>query len=158
MTLGSAGEELVRGRLYGTQGIPALRKIKCATSHSNVALAFSNSDEAYCDSPQSGSRRRRLVSGAQPPVRFKICDCTLKRVPEPRFLSSLQDEFGSCSVTGGAPNGDRWLLSDILSGLNALSSAWDTHALDFALNLNSVIQPAADSLTYRQETLTLLRS
>ena len=61
----------------------------------------------------SGSR---LVSGVQPPVRVKICDCTLIRVPQLRFLSSLQDEYSSCSITGGAPVGDRRLLSDILSG------------------------------------------
>jgi hypothetical protein len=81
---------------------------------------------------QEGSR---LVSAAQPPVRVKICDCTLKREPEPRFLSSLQDEYSSCSVTGGAPVGDRRLISDILSGLIALSSVWDTRAHNFALNL-----------------------
>ena len=86
---------------------------------------------------QEGSR---LVSGAQPPVRVKICDCTLKRVPEPRFLSSLQDEYSSCSVTGGAPVGDRRLLSDILSGLIALSSALDTRAHDFALNRKFALQ------------------
>ena len=85
---------------------------------------------------QEGSRS---VSGAQPPVRVRICDCTLKRVPESRFLSSLQDESSSCSVTGGAPVGDRRLLSDILPGLIALSSAGDTHAHDFALNRNNGI-------------------
>ena len=86
---------------------------------------------------QEGSR---LVSGAQPPVRVKTCDCTLTRVPEPRFLSSLQDESYSCSITGGAPGGDRRLLSDILSGLISLSSVWDTRAHDFALNQKSLRQ------------------
>ena len=86
---------------------------------------------------QEGSR---LVSGAQPPVRVKTCDCTLKRVPEPRFLSSLQTEYYSCSVTGGAPGGDRRLLSEILSGLIALSSASDTRAHDFALNQKTLRQ------------------
>jgi hypothetical protein len=82
---------------------------------------------------QEGSR---LVSGARPQVRVKTCDCTLTRVPEPRFLSSLQDERFPFSVTGGAPVGDRRLLSDILSGLIALSSAWYIRAHDFALNRN----------------------
>lgn len=65
---------------------------------------------------QEGSR---LVSGVQPPVRAKICEGTLKRVPEPRFFSSLQDESSPCSVTGGTSVGERRLLSDILSGLIA---------------------------------------
>ena len=77
---------------------------------------------------------RQLVSGAQPPVRVKIWDCTLKRVPQLRFLLSLQDEYYSFSVTGGASVGDRRLFSNILSGLIALSSAWDTRSHDFALN------------------------
>jgi hypothetical protein len=77
---------------------------------------------------------RRSVSGAQPPVRVKICDYTLQRVPESRFLSSIQDDPSSCSVTSGAPVGDRRLLSDILPGLIASSSAGDTHEHDFALN------------------------
>jgi hypothetical protein len=37
--------------------IRALREMKWATSHSKVALQFSNSDEACCDAPRSGSRR-----------------------------------------------------------------------------------------------------
>jgi hypothetical protein len=31
--------------------------MKWATSHSKVALQFSNSDEDCCDAPRSGSRR-----------------------------------------------------------------------------------------------------
>ena len=37
----------------------------------------------------------------------------LKRVPESRFLSSLQDEFGCCSVTGGAPGGPTDLFGGV---------------------------------------------
>jgi hypothetical protein len=86
---------------------------------------------------QEGSR---LVSGAQPTVRAKICDCTLQRVPEPQFLSSLQDECFSCSVTGGASVGDRRLLSDIHSGLIALSPARHTRAHDFTSNSKSELR------------------
>ena len=79
-----------------------------------------------------------MVSGAQPPVRVKTCVRTLKRivkrVPESWFLSSLQDECSSCSVSGGVPVGDHQLLSGILPGLIALRSTWSAHSHDFALN------------------------
>jgi hypothetical protein len=55
-------------------------------------------------------------------------------VPESWFLLSLEDEFGTRSVTGGAPFGDRWLLSAILSGLVAEVSTAQTSAHDFTLN------------------------
>ena len=54
-------------------------------------------------------------------------------VPESWFLSSLQDESGSRSVTGGAPNGDHRLLSAILSGLIAGISTAHARTHDFAL-------------------------
>ena len=98
---------------------------------------------------QEGSRS---VSGAQPPVRVKICDCTLKRVPESRFLSSLQDESSSCSVTGGAPVGDRRLISDILSGSIALSAASNTRAHDFALNY--ILGPVAHEVRLAAKVLS----
>ena len=50
------------------------------------------------------------------------------------FCHPFRMSFFFGSVTGGAPVGDRRLLSDILSGLIKLSSAWYTHAHDFALN------------------------
>lgn len=63
----------------------------------------------------------RLFRAAQPPARVATCDCTLKRLPESRFLSSLQD-------------GNRRLLFEIISGLITLNSAWYTRAHDFTLN------------------------
>jgi hypothetical protein len=55
-------------------------------------------------------------------------------VPVSWFLSSLQDEFGSRSVTGGATVGDHRLLSAILSGLIAGISIGYARAHDFAVN------------------------
>jgi hypothetical protein len=74
------------------------------------------------------------VVSAAPPPRVESCDCTLKWVPESWFLSSLQDEFGSRSVTGGAPDGDHRLISAILSGLIAGISTAHVRAHNFASN------------------------
>ncbi len=85
----------------------------------------------------------RWSAQRQPPVCVESCDCTLKWVPESWFLSSLQDEFGSRSVTGGAPVGDHRLLSAILSGLIAGITTAHARGHDFALNR----QPSACSLS-----------
>ena len=79
-----------------------------------------------------------MVSGTQPPVYVKTSGSTLKRslkwVPEFRFLSSLRDECSFFFVTGGAPVGDRRLLSPILSGCIPGSCTYYARAHDSSID------------------------
>lgn len=115
----------------------ALPEMKCAGLYGcchDCARAFTEVVAIHCEAVEEG---RRWSAQHKQPVCNETYDFTLTWVPESWVLSSLQDEFGSLLVTGGASVGDHRLLSANLSGLIAGIPTAHIRAQDFACKPDS---------------------